>query len=483
MNAVPKIAIDAGHGVNFDSGAEATSKGVLAREDVIALDIAKKLKDICNQNNVPTIWCRPDTASSESNSLQRRVDNSNQGGANLYISIHFNCADPTTGARGTEAFAISSAAKALAGDILTNLAKFGWKNRGVKTNLDSGRPPYVISQTNAVAVLVEICFLDADVDRDILAKTSIDRIAQAIYDGIMKANQPVKTIPAIAKPAPSGYTTVLDVILNGEGSTSGVDGLSDQIIAQMGSKLAITKVSAPNFKPGENCDPYFQPAAAASLSKLLAAKPDREMICNSAYRTIARQVVLYESYRRGLGYINLAARPGNGDHEGCVAIDIGNWQAWKSDLENADWNWQGSNDPVHFSYTRNGNTAKASIAAFQELHNQNNPGNLLTVDGGYGENTRAAMLAAPGGGWLKAFNRSLYAGMSGIDVVELAKKLRQLGFYTGPIDHNRFENSLTQAVLKFQQSRGMIADSIAGRGTLLALFPEPNSQFKDFTGT
>jgi N-acetylmuramoyl-L-alanine amidase len=285
-------------------------------------------------------------------------------------------------------------------------------------------------------------------------------------------------------PKPTRLRTVLDTILQDCGSTSGVDKLSDQVIGKMGNDFSIVKLTAPNFKAGENCDPYFQPAAANSLTKILKSRPQLNLECNSAYRTCVRQCVLYEGYKRNLGYIKLAARTGQGDHEGGVAIDINNWQDWKPVMEREGWDWQGSTDPVHFNYRRTGNTAQKAIAAFQELWNENNRSKpQLEVDGDFGGKTRTAMLESPANGWGKIFNRSLYTGMEGIDVVILAQQLRKMGFLEGAIEHNRFEDQLTLAVCKFQDKQGMTIDGIAGRSTLLAIFPGPNSKFEEFTGT
>ena len=180
MNGKPIIAIDPGHNCAPDLGA---SYGQYS-EDKIVLAVAKKLADICQKNGIRTIGCLPKSATSVIDSLQQRVALANSNGATIYCSIHCNAATPTDGARGCETYAISSAGKTIAGNINRELGKLSFKIRGVKETLDGGAAPYVVRMTSAIAVLVEICFLDAAEDTKTLDRVGIEAIAQAIYTGL-----------------------------------------------------------------------------------------------------------------------------------------------------------------------------------------------------------------------------------------------------------------------------------------------------------
>jgi N-acetylmuramoyl-L-alanine amidase len=135
---------------------------------------------------------------------------------------------------------------------------------------------------------------------------------------------------------------IKQMITAGRVDTSVVAGLSRQVIAQtnaMFSNLLInfkslasnTGLVVPN---GGQMNPVLQPGARGSLRQVLDDNPSRSMNVNSAYRTVAQQHILYQLYIRG-GV--LAARPGFSNHEDGLALDIQQWQDWRSDLENNGW--------------------------------------------------------------------------------------------------------------------------------------------------
>ena len=66
----------------------------------------------------------------------------------------------------------------------------------------------------------------------------------------------------------------------------------------------------------------------------------------------------------------------------------------------------------------------------------------------------------------------LKQGSSGLDVINLQKRLKDLGFDPGEPD-GRFGPGTTAAVIAFQQSQGLSADGIVGPNTAAAL--QPNS--------
>lgn len=458
MTGLPIIAIDPGHNVPSDTGA---TYGAYS-EDKIVLAVAQQLTSICKAAGIKTIWCLPESATSVADSLRQRCDRSNKEGATIYVSIHCNVAEPTSGARGCETFAISTAGKAIAANINREYTKLGFKDRGVKTTLDGGKPPYVLRNTNAIAVLTEICFLDASEDMSIFNKKGIKAVAQAIFNGLTHGStfdaqpdnydndpvvQPVRSLlvdaakwykglphqdtafraleadltpiqlmdfkaafsPAQSTPAatspvivPSAKLptkpnkTVLEWITSGDGSTSGVDGLSDQIIKEMGD-TGLSKFTHARFSAGENCDPYFHPEVCKKLKQALDTHPTLSMQCNSAYRSPVRQLVLREFFERGINGISAAAQVGTGNHERGLAIDLQNWEQWKDKLIALGWHWQGMNDRWHLDISMPSNVPQLAIAAYQRLANKH--GQQLGVDGVWGENTKRSMLNAPASGW------------------------------------------------------------------------------------
>ena len=59
---------------------------------------------------------------------------------------------------------------------------------------------------------------------------------------------------------------------------------------------------------------------------------------------------------------------------------------------------------------------------------------------------------------------TLKQGSTGSDVIRLQEDLQQLNYYSGAIDGN-FGSMTKQAVIKFQQARGLTADGIVGQNT------------------
>ncbi len=169
-----KFAIDPGHGdINRSLGGDGGAVGYL-NEQNCALDIANrvvsKLQSIGHQ-----AWnVRPSSASSVTNSLQKRCDGAVN--ADYLVSIHLNAG----GGKGSEIFAMSSSGNALASKVLNKLTVLGFVDRGVK----DGSGLYVIRHSIPTAVLIEICFVDSQGDTDLYNTLGADIIATAIAQGL-----------------------------------------------------------------------------------------------------------------------------------------------------------------------------------------------------------------------------------------------------------------------------------------------------------
>lgn len=66
-----------------------------------------------------------------------------------------------------------------------------------------------------------------------------------------------------------------------------------------------------------------------------------------------------------------------------------------------NWKWYGPNDLVHFDYHGSGvvDLRAENLKAFQQLWNQAFPTKKIAEDGVYGPATKAALGAAPCGGF------------------------------------------------------------------------------------
>lgn len=180
-----KIYIDQGHNPeNPNAGAEGNG----LREQTITYRIGQELAALLRAN--PDFEVRlsrptPTTAlgTSNSTSLQARVNDANAWGADYFISLHTN-ASSLPEATGVEAFAYSSPSRAfsLGEDIVQNLSQTtGLRDRGMKV-----RPGlYVLRRTNMPAVLVEMGFISNPSDAALMNDRP-DLFAQGIYNGIVE---------------------------------------------------------------------------------------------------------------------------------------------------------------------------------------------------------------------------------------------------------------------------------------------------------
>lgn len=102
--ARPKvIAIDAGHG-GADTGTQNPRLGL--KEKTFTLDVAQRLKKRLEQRGYKVVMTRE---TDERVNLQSRAIIANRGGADLFVSIHFNSLFPDTKTSGAEVFTFTRA--------------------------------------------------------------------------------------------------------------------------------------------------------------------------------------------------------------------------------------------------------------------------------------------------------------------------------------------------------------------------------------
>lgn len=187
-----KIAIDLGHGIGQDRGAV----GIIREEEIIDSVGALVIQGL-KKSGHQVLEVRPRAQIvTVSESLSYRTVNSNNYGAELYISIHANAG----GGVGTEIFTYGGKKISEAVNVLDNLASLGFRNRGIK----DGKSLYVIRHTNAPAMLIEICFVDSQSDVDKYNNIGALAIAIAIIKGINdnKNTGVVVTDPAVPVTVP-----------------------------------------------------------------------------------------------------------------------------------------------------------------------------------------------------------------------------------------------------------------------------------------
>jgi len=221
LYTIRTIVIDAGHG-GKDVGA--TGKRYRLREKDMALELARKLRDILERNGIRVIMTRDrDTYVS----LSRRAEIANQAGADLFVSIHIN-ASRSRSLRGFECYYLSNAtddnARALeafenaslktddeaAIEHSARLDKTLWDMALTENRLESGELAsyicdsvdkslaignrgtksarfYVLKYTRMPSVLVETGYLSNRYEEKMLKSAQfLDRMADAVAKGILR---------------------------------------------------------------------------------------------------------------------------------------------------------------------------------------------------------------------------------------------------------------------------------------------------------
>ncbi len=178
-----KIYIDQGHNPeNPNAGAEGNG----LREQDITYRVGEELAALLRADGsfeVRESRPEPDTALGTSNttSLQARVQDANAWGADYFISLHTN-ASSNPQANGTEVLIYERGGRAerLAEDILEELTETtGLRDRGVLL-----RPGlYVLRRTAMPAVLVEMGFITNPQNAELM-NTRPGLFAEGIYRGI-----------------------------------------------------------------------------------------------------------------------------------------------------------------------------------------------------------------------------------------------------------------------------------------------------------
>jgi hypothetical protein len=255
-------------------------------------------------------------------------------------------------------------------------------------------------------------------------------------------------------------------------STSVVNGLSQQLIHQMNSIVpnALVSFDDLNVELEDAAFPFLQPSAKQGLQQAILERGIK-MSVNSAYRTIAQQLLLCR-WGSGCGY-PVVALPGQSNHQSGLALDVEDPDGWQPFMERHGWRRLGSFDPPHFDYVGAGtqDLRDTAMLAIQKLWNKNHPNAQIDEDGCYGSQTENALNRSPAMGFEKApwdeKPRALKLSrpmMEGSDVKRLQESLKRAGM-TVSIDWT-FGPGTDKAVKEFQQKKGLKVDGIVGPKTL-----------------
>lgn len=171
------IGLDAGHTL---SGAGTGASSKYASETVKNREILNKLTAILREKGHTVVNC---TVDKSNNDLADRVRLANAQKLDLFVSLHLNAYKETTDAMGVEtyiwngSYSGKEANRVIAKRVNDKLvSSIGWKDRKVKE-----ANYYVLRETIAPAILIELGFCDSKKDMELWDTT---KISVALFEGI-----------------------------------------------------------------------------------------------------------------------------------------------------------------------------------------------------------------------------------------------------------------------------------------------------------
>lgn len=171
--------------------------------------------------------CTVDNGTSKNDVLRKIVSKCNANSVGLDVSIHFNSgANDARGngrTTGVEVYCYnisSTKARDVATKICNGLQTIGFRNRGVKYDRDL----YVLANTHAQAILIEVCFVDDKDDIDVY-NANKNTIATVIAESITGKKLPTTTPTGqLANGNHQGTKAIVKQTLNVRYDRIGTDG-------------------------------------------------------------------------------------------------------------------------------------------------------------------------------------------------------------------------------------------------------------------
>ena len=167
------IMIDAGHG-GYDNGAQYMGR----REKDNNLAMALAVGNILSEYGFNVLYTRTEDIYE---TPYQKATEANNAGADIFLSIHRNSSPYPNQYNGVESLVYSNRGlpALLARNINSQLERIGYRNIGI-----SERPNLIVlNSTDMPAVLVEVGFINSDVDNQLFDEFFYET-AYAIADGV-----------------------------------------------------------------------------------------------------------------------------------------------------------------------------------------------------------------------------------------------------------------------------------------------------------
>lgn len=284
----------------------------------------------------------------------------------------------------------------------------------------TSRPSFALALTGGLIALIAGAGLyahgqkGAEVERDELEQAPLAKPSRAptpkgtqSFEAVVPAEDWVDFSPGPSplprSPKAHEENITVQVAAARSCSTSSVDGLSQQLIAEMRSLAPqdLTQIpDRPNLTVDRSAFLFLEANARKALVAALDSNRSRTMRLNSAFRTLAQQYLVSEWAAAKRCGVTLAASPGTSNHETGLAIDLAEPQTWRKTLEAHGFRWMGKADPVHFDYVgRTSRRKNLDVLAFQRLWNRHHGDDMIAEDGQFGASTRERLRKAPARGF------------------------------------------------------------------------------------
>lgn len=227
------IGINCGHTI---SGAGYGAVGIIKESEHTRL-VGQAVMAMFRAAGIVVVDCTVDNANAQSEYLAATVALANRQELDWFISIHFNASGNHAG-HGTEVYTYAGKEYPEALRISENLESLGFRNRGVK----NGAGLYVIKNTRARAMLIEVCFCDNQHDVELYQAAGVQKIAEAICSALcgnkageehpgeteimgssIATAEQLKALLLYMNPQAAGYAHLADIFLE-EGKKEGVRG-------------------------------------------------------------------------------------------------------------------------------------------------------------------------------------------------------------------------------------------------------------------
>lgn len=206
--------------------------------------VASKLSTYLKKGGATVYGCTVSSGSSQLDVLRKIVAKCNKHNVDVDISVHFNAGrgdkkgDGKVGGFEIWAYSWDSEKRAIANRCCKEMEKLGFTNRGLKTSKDL----YYLRNTNAPALLFEICFVDDKDDYLLYKSVGYAKIGKALAEAILDKEIGTTTTDRLINPFKTGAKVKIQ-----KGAVYGGASAGKKVgSAYIGKKYTVKKVQTNN---------------------------------------------------------------------------------------------------------------------------------------------------------------------------------------------------------------------------------------------